>query len=158
MFAKISKTQKRKLLVSALVMSMLCSATALPSQAIESENMGGNPITINLSEMQPYWLDAQMMKLMITFREPQIYISALVSAKKGTTYKNGVVILEKISGSNCGVKGTWTGLSSNSSTFSFNDQSIPKEQGTYRLTLTITTVSQNGTERITGYQEETYNE
>lgn len=155
MFTKTKKTQKRKPLVLILVISMLCSSMAMPLQAIEMVNVDGTT-AIGASEIQPYWINVRRMTLALSLAESKIFISTTVAGNPGTTYKDGIITLEKISGSNCGVKGKWTGLSANNPNFTFTDQSITREKGTYRLTLTITTVGSNGTERITGYKDSTY--
>lgn len=152
MFTTKIKKKRRKCLGIVLVVSLLVSLMAMPMQAIGFKKM---PIELK-GGIQPYWLNAQFMRFNISFAEPKIYIAASVTGDTGTTYRDGVVTLEKISGSNCGVKGCWTDLSSNSSRFSFSDQSISRERGTYRLTLTITTVSSKGTEIISEYKDNTY--
>lgn len=155
MFTKTKKTLKRKLVVFTLIVFMLCSSMAIPLQAFEPVNMPSTT-TIGASEIQPYWINVRRMTLTLSLAESKIFISTTVAGNSGTTYRDGIITLEKISGSNCGVKGRWTGLSANSPNFTFSNQSITRERGTYRLTLTITTVGSNGTERITGYKDSTY--
>ena len=154
MFTKKKKAQKRKLLVLTLVVSMLCSSMTVPLQAVGI--VDSTTTSISVSEIQPYWINARRMTLTLSLAESKIFISSTVTGNPGTTYKDCIITLEKISVSNCGVKGKWTGLSANNQIFTFTDQSITRERVTYRLTLTITTVGSNGTERITGYKDSTY--
>ena len=113
-------------------------------------NAVGNP------GAEPYWLHAATVSLTLSVKNPQININISVTGYPGTTYKNGKVVLEKISGSDCGPVKEWTGISSNTAVLRFNDTSVTRTKGTYRLTFTVTTVRNGVTEDITQTREATY--
>ena len=106
--------------------------------------------------VQPLWQHATNMIVNLNLDNPVINIAVTVTGYSGTTYTNGMAILEKIEGENCGIIKTWEGITSDFAVLQFRDQTVPRESGTYRLTFTVTTVRNGTSETITGYRESTY--
>lgn len=109
----------------------------------------------NSINMEPRWENALSIRLSIVFNSP-LEVSTSIAGKSGTTYSNGTLTLEKISGANCGVVETWTGLSSNTPVLIFGDTSIAPSAGTYRLSLTITATCNGVSEIIESSKEASY--
>ncbi len=140
------KTKKSLALFIALILAMaLCVQPMYATTAIAEEG----------STIQPRWDHARMINLVINTTSPMsIRITATGTA--GTTYKNGVAVLTKVSGSGCGVVGTWSGISSDSAVLQYSATAGYPSSGTYRLTLTITTVNNGASETVSTYSEVTY--
>ena len=134
------------------ILTVLFSITIMASLMIQ-------PISAAYSSgtnIEPLWTNAASASLAINFENEDILITATITGRTGTTYKNGIITLEKVSGSSTVKIQEWTGLSSNSSIFQFRNQSIEKNKGTYRLTLRITAVRNGVSETITINKDASY--
>lgn len=141
-----------KILSAIIILTMIFSMAVQPLYAVGSAeiNAVGNP------GAEPYWTNVATVNLTLSLKNPQININISATGRLGTTYKNGKVVLEKISGSDCGPVKEWTGISSNSAVLQFNDTSVTRTKGTYRLTFTVTAVRNGVSEDITQTREATY--
>lgn len=141
-----------KILSAIIILTMIFSMAVQPLYAFGSaeSNAVGNP------GIEPYWLHAMGASVTLNVNNPQIVINISVTGRLGTTYKNGKVVLEKISGSDCGPVKEWTGISSNTAVLQFKDTSVTRTKGTYKLTFTVTTVRNGVSEDITLTKEATY--
>ena len=119
-----------------------------------STNAYASNISNDIS-IEPRWQHASTAKLTLDLINP-IKVSIMIFGYTGTVFSNGILTLEKISGSNCGVVETWTGISSNTSVLQFNDTSDTPSVGTYRLTLTIIATRNGISEEIEVSKEATY--
>ena len=106
--------------------------------------------------IQPQWQNVTNMVLILTLDNPEIYLKVTVTGLLGTTYQNGTVVLEKISGSNCGIVKRWSGISSSSNILTFTDNSATRTSGTYKLTFTATAIRNGISETVSKSKEATY--
>ncbi len=113
-------------------------------------------ITREVGGVEPRWANVISTSLILNLNEPTIQLSITMGGRSGTTYNHGTVVLEKISGSNCGIVQTWSDLSSNSAVFQFKDSTITRTSGTYCMTITINAVRNGVSETITASKESTY--
>ena len=141
---------KRKSLLVFLSIMLLAAMIIQPLQALEELSCTESVTNINDNGIDLQWKDADSFAIVLDCSDSKAYIHTTIVSASGTTYKNGTVTLEKISGSNCGVKKTWNNLSGSSSIFSFHDESFSLSSGTYKLTVTIDTVRNGSSETITG--------
>lgn len=135
-----------------IIITLILTLTLLTSMLVQPMYAA----QISETNVQPRWQNAATMVLTVNFDNPKIYLSVAVTGYSGTTYRNGVAVLEKISGSNCGTIKTWSGITSNTAVLSFKDSSISKTKGTYRLTFTVTTVRNGVSETISTHKDATY--
>ena len=140
---------KRKSLLIFLSIMLLAAMFIQPLQALEELSCTETAANPNNSGIDLQWQNAESFTITLDCSDSTAYIHATIVSVKGTTYKNGTVTLEKISGSNCGVKKTWNNLSGTSRIFSFHDESVSLSSGTYKLTVTIDTVRNGSSETIT---------
>ena len=136
-----------KILSTALILILLSTLMTHPIYAATNY---GEPL------IEPQWKNTTGLNITLNVNNPQINLSIIATSYAGTTYNNGVAVLEKISGSNCGTVKTWTGISSNTSILSFSDNTVTRTSGTYRLTFTVTTVRNGVSETISASKEATY--
>ncbi len=144
MFKKQSKKFISAMLVLVFVASMM-------TNSICATNNG--ELTTTSSVVQPRWSNLVSYTMGIDLDGPIIQVSATLMGRTDTTYTNGTLVLEKISGSNCGVVQTWYNISSNSRILQFGDSSEKTTPGTYVLTLTIDAVRYGVSETISVSQE-----
>lgn len=83
-------------------------------------------------------------------------ISIRISGRAGTTFSNGTVKLEKINGNTTTTIATWRNLSSSSTTFTFNNDSVAVTSGTYKVSITIYAVRNGVSEKIETSKTSTY--
>ncbi|MBR6682279.1 MAG: hypothetical protein IKL40_04780 [Clostridia bacterium] len=138
MFKKTNK-------ILSAVLVVLFIASLMTNSAFAMNN--NKPATTN-SGIQPRWANVVSATIILDVTQPTIYVGTNMGGPAGTTYRNGTVVLEKISGSNCGVVEIWEDLSSNLPLFQFNDTSVAPTSGTYRLTITIDAIRNGVSETI----------
>lgn len=144
--------KKRKLFMMVLSIAVAASLIVVPcNAAIETISNAG--IEQSPSVIIPYWAHVNTVTIILDVTGEYVVCDIFIMALKGTTFKDGVITLEKISGANCGLVKKWTGLYSSSQIFSFKDSSVKTEQGKYRLSITITATRNGTSEQVTGYKE-----
>ena len=100
------------------------------------------------NQVQPRWLNLASAVMKLGVSSSPIKVGFTLSGNTGTTYSNGTLVLEKISGSHTGVIHTWSNLSSNSYVYYMNDEVYTTlTAGQYRITLTITATN-NGVSEV----------
>lgn len=105
----------------------------------------------------PQWNNADSFSPSIEFGTGSIQCKVNISGKSGTTFYNGTVVLEKVTGVNSGVIATWTNLSSSSSLFIFDETVyVTPTSGRYKLTINIWTVRNGVTEKINASTSKLY--
>lgn len=140
MFKKTSKILSTVIILTVIISLMtqpLCAAAADPGIDLQ-------------------WNDATSMKLTLDLTQSKISISVTVTGRAGTTYKNGTALLEKLNGSTYEYVNEWKNISSSSTILQFNDSSVTRSKGTYRLTFTVTTVRNGSEETISANKVSTY--
>lgn len=140
---------KNKTITSIISLVSLCAMISQPLCAAECEQYVDPTPSSTQSTIVPYWNNVRSVMFTHDVENSNIYIKLTITGIAGTTYKNGTVTLEKISGSNTGVKRTWKNLTSSSNVFSFSDNSYPASSGTYRATFSIDAVRNGVSENIT---------
>lgn len=132
------------LLTSAVLLSLPCQAAERAETPLS---------TSGYSIISPYWNNASDVTVQLK-KSSDNFISATarVVGLKGTTYSNGTVTLDKIVGTNTIAKRRWSGLSSSSQNFIFNEKALAYESGTYRISITITATLNGKSEVITKSQ------
>ena len=125
--------------------------TALADGMLENPHLPGDPIEANMiipgNEIQ--WSNVNTATVTLAFTNAgKADISIRINGKSGTTFSNGTVKLEKITGGSATPIATWTGLSSSSKTFTFNDSSVSVTSGTYKVSITIYAVRNGVSEKI----------
>ena len=115
-----------KLISSVLVVTCMLCCFAQPVCAVE-----------------PRWSNVNNILLTITTNASTLVIKAQVLGETNTTYSNGTVTLTR----NGVTVGNWTGLSGNSPYFTFTNQTVPRQSGTYVLTIKIT-AGRNGVSEV----------
>lgn len=129
------------LLTSAVLLSLPCQAAEHAETPLS---------TSGYSIISPYWNNVGKVSLNLT-KTSDNFINAFVSVNgyPGITYSNGTIILDKIVGTNTIAKRRWSGLSSSSQNFIFNEKALAYESGTYRISITITATLNGKAEVIT---------
>lgn len=107
-------------------------------------------------DFTPQWQHVIGIVLRLDLEEPRINVRVTATGYSGTSYTNGTLVLEKISGSDCGVIQTWTNISSTGPALQFSSTSEAPTPGKYRLTFTATTIRNGVSETISGSKEATY--
>lgn len=107
--------------------------------------------------IEPQWQNVGATAAALSFNGSTISISFVVTAYSGTTFSSGTVFLIKLTGSDTGIIKKWSGLSSNTNYFSFDDNSqTVTSTGTYRVLLLITATRNGVSETITAKKDRTY--
>ena len=143
---------KNKTIATVLTLTLFSSIAVCPLHATTHDTFEGSEVTMQ-SSIQPFWNNVRTVSLAFDCENSNIYISLKITGLAGTTFKNGVIKLEKIAGNDTGVKKTWTKLSSSKNIFSFIDESVPAQSGTYRVTYSIDAVRNGVTENINGTRD-----
>lgn len=108
-------------------------------------------------DIEPQWQNTMATAAALSFNGSTISISFVVTAYSGTTFSNGTIFLIKLTGSDTGIIKKWSGLSSNTNYFSFDDNSqTVTSSGTYRVLLLITATRNGVSEQITAKKDRTY--
>lgn len=131
-----------KILSAVLVVIFIASLMTNSVFAMNSDESTTN------SGVQPRWANVLSTTITLDLIDPIIEVGFTMGGTSGTTFRNGTLVLEKISGSNCGVVETWTDISSNMPFIQFSDTSAERTSGTYRLTITIEAVKNGVPETI----------
>lgn len=135
----------KKVTIISLVILMTFLSLGQPIYSIDTIN----PNQQIVHAIQPRWINVNGASLILDVSENPITVGFDFGGYTGTTYSNGTLVLEKISGSHTGVIKTWTNLSSNSSLYSFDDEvETILTAGQYRVTLTITATRNGVSEEI----------
>jgi len=143
MFKKTNKFLSAVLVVIFVATLMTNSAFAMNNNETATTNSG----------IQPRWANVLTTTLFLDLEGSLIDVGVTMAGPTGTIYTNGTLVLEKISGSNCGVVETWEDLSASTPYFRFDDTSEDPTSGTYRLTITIDTERNGVFETITFSKE-----
>ncbi len=131
-----------KILSAVLVVIFIASLMTNSVFAMNSDESTTN------SEIQPRWSNVMSIALTLDLTEQIIQVGITGFGRTDTIFTNGTLVLEKISGSNCGVVETWYNISSDSRILQFEETSVEPTPGTYRITLTIDAVRNGVTETI----------
>lgn len=130
---------KRIFTILIVVLLILSSITALPSSAA---------IKDDTDIVSPMYDNVSGVSISLSKANGKIVISIKVTGKTGTTFSNGSVRLFKTSGSNTGLVARWDRLSSSSSVFTFTDNSMTAESGSYKVNFSIKAVKNGVVESI----------
>ena len=130
---------KRIFTILIVVLLILSSITALPSSAA---------IKDDTDIVSPMYDNVSGVSISLSKANGKIVISIKVTGKTGTTFSNGSVRLFKTSGSNTGLVTRWDRLSSSSSVFTFTDNSMTAESGSYKVNFSIKAVKNGVVESI----------
>ena len=134
----------KKVIIISLVLLMSFLLIGQPVYSIGTSNLDQQYVFT----IQPRWINTNGASLILDISKSPITAGFDIGGYTGTTYSNGTLVLEKISGSNTGVIRTWTGLSSNLSLYEFEGYAdATLTAGQYRLTLTIT-ATRNGVSEV----------
>ena len=135
----------KKVVVCLCAILMILFSTGVPSYAQRA--LSSTPQLA--STVQPRWINVSGITLVLDVSKSPIYVSFSIGGYLGTTFSNGTLVLEKISGSHTGVIKTWTGLSCSSPAYIFDDDVYTTlTAGQYRMTLTITATNNGASEVI----------
>lgn len=108
-------------------------------------------------DYSPQWNNADSVSSSIEFGTGSIQCKVNISGKSGTTFYNGTIVLEKVTGSDTGIVATWTNQSSSTNLFIFDETVyVAPTSGRYKLTINIWTVRNGVTEKINASTSKLY--
>lgn len=100
-------------------------------------------------EISPQWSNISDCSVDILFGSGSIRSTIDIFGYSGSTFYNGTIVLEKVTGEDSGIIATWTNQSSSTSLFIFDETVyVAPTSGRYKLTINIWTVRNGVTEKI----------
>lgn len=108
-------------------------------------------------DYSPQWTNVDSLTPSIEFGTGSIQCNIYISGKSGTTFYNGTIVLEKVTGEDSGIIATWTNQSSSTSLFIFDETVyVTPTSGRYKLTINIWTVRNGVTEKLNASANKMY--
>lgn len=147
-------TKTRKIFTAIISLILTISMAAAPVYSI-----GADSRAVVEPDIEPQWQNTMATTVALSFDGSIIVISTDAVGYVGTTFSKGTVRLTKLSGGNLGTVKVWSGLSSSTNIFSFDNESLSATKyghGLYRVNFTITATRNGVSEVVTGYKDAIY--